>query len=287
MTAWLDSLGLGTYITPERLEQGLRAFLILVAGLLLARFASAAVGRIVARRGQAQETMIVRRVVYYGLATLVLASAMHQLGFKLGGLLGAAGVLTVAIGFAAQTSVSNLISGLFLIGERPFVVGNVIKVGDQTGEVLSIDLLSVKMRSFDNLYIRVPNETLIKSTITNLSHHPIRRYDLKLGVAYKEDLESVRSLLFDVAARNHLCLDQPEPLFIFLGFGDSALEFQFSVWAQRERWLEMRNQMAIDIKHALDEAGIEIPFPHRTIYTGSETETLPIRVMSDNMRNPD
>lgn len=287
MIEWFEKFGLGTYITPERIEQGIRAFLILLAGLLLARFASVAVGRIVARRSHAQETMIVRRIVYYSLATLVLASSLHQLGFKLGVLLGAAGVLTVAIGFAAQTSVSNLISGLFLIGERPFVVSDVIKVGDQTGEVLSIDLLSVKMRTFDNLYLRVPNETLIKSTITNMSHHPIRRYDLKLGVAYKENLEKVRSILFDTATRNPLCLDQPEPLFIFLGFGDSAMEFQFSVWAERERWLDMRNQIAIDIKRALDEAGVEIPFPHRTIYAGSETEPLPVRMVPDGARGPD
>ncbi|RXM22074.1 mechanosensitive ion channel, partial [Citrobacter sp. AAK_AS5] len=90
---------------------------------------------------------------------------------------------------------SNLISGLFLVMERPFVVGDVITVDDVTGEVLTIDMLSTKLRTFDNLYVRMPNETIIKSRVTNLTHFPIRRIDLRLGVAYREDLARVRAVL--------------------------------------------------------------------------------------------
>ena len=115
-------------------------------------------------------------------------SALRELGFKLSVLLGAAGVLTVAVGFASQTSASNIISGLFLLGERPFSVGDVIRVGSTTGEVLSIDLLSAKLRTFENLFVRIPNETLIKSEVTNLSRLPVRRLDLKIGIAYKEEV---------------------------------------------------------------------------------------------------
>jgi hypothetical protein len=92
----------------------------------------------------------------------VVAGALHQAGLKLGVLPGAAGILTVAIGFASQTSASNLISGLFVIAERPFVVGDIIRVAETTGEVLSVDLLSVKIRTFDNLYVRIPNEGIIR-----------------------------------------------------------------------------------------------------------------------------
>jgi small-conductance mechanosensitive channel len=193
--------------------------------------------------------------------------------------LGAAGILTVAIGFASQTSASNLISGLFVIAERPFVVGDVIRIEGTTGEVLSVDLLSVKIRTFDNLYVRIPNESIIKSQITNLTHFPIRRLDMQIGVAYKEDLERVRRIVFDVADKNPDCLEEPPPLYIFQEYGDSALAFQFSVWAKRENFLELKNSMHLDIKSAFDEQGIEIPFPHRSLYSGALTDPFPVRIV--------
>jgi small-conductance mechanosensitive channel len=229
--------------------------------------------------------MIMRRVVFYTLLGIVIASTLHQLGFKLGVLLGAAGILTVAIGFAAQTSASNLISGLFVIAERAFEVGDIIRVDNTTGEVLSVDLLSVKIRTFDNLFVRIPNESIIKSQITNLTHFPIRRIDMQIGVAYKEDLEHVKKVLFEVADKNPLCLEEPGPLYIFQGYSDSALSMQFSVWVKIENFLLLKNSIHEQVKAAFDEAGIEIPFPHRTLYTGSVTDPFPVRVVRDSDDN--
>ena len=93
----------------------------------------------------------------------------------------------------------------------------------------------------------------------------------------------VRELLFEVADAYPLCLDEPRPLVIFQGFGDSSLDLQFSVWAARENFLALRNNLPEAIKKAFDANGIEIPFPHRTFYTGSQTEPLPIQV-SDSPR---
>jgi small-conductance mechanosensitive channel len=263
------NLDVQAWLTSERQLMLLRAVIILVVGLLLARLASATLGRVLKKRATAHEAMIFRRLVYYPILALTLMGVLHQLGFNMGVLLGAAGILTVAVGFASQTSVSNLISGLFLIIERAFVVGDVIKVSGITGEVLSVDLLSVKLRTFDNLYVRLPNAEILSAPVVNLTHFPIRRFDMKVGVAYKEDIPRVREVLAEVADRNPLCLDQPEPLYIFKGFGDSALEMQFSVWAKRENYLSLINSIQEEIKAAFDAAGIEIPFPHRTLYTGS------------------
>ena len=174
-----------------------KAVIILVVGILVARVASRTAARGLRRHVSAQEAMLVRRLSYYVLLGLVFTSALHQLGFNLGVLLGAAGVISVALGFASQTSVSNLISGLFLIAERSFVVGDLLEVNGRTGFVMSIDLLSVKLRTFDNLMMRVPNEEMIKTTVLNLTRFPIRRLDLQVGVAYKEDTKRVRKILFD------------------------------------------------------------------------------------------
>ena len=269
----------GQIISGERLIQFLLVTVILGLGLLLARSLRRAVVSVAKERVSAQHTMIAGRAVYSLVLGLAVAMALHQLGVKISVVLGAAGFLTVAIGFAAQTATSNLISGLFLMGEAPFKVGDVIRVGTTLGTVTSVDLLSVKLRTFDNLMVRLPNEALIKSEITNLTRYPIRRFDLLVGVAYKEDAERVRDVLMAVADANPLCLDEPKPLFIFLGFGNSSLDLQFSVWGVRANFLALRNSIQMEVKKAFDAAGIEIPFPHRSLYAGSVTEPFPVRVV--------
>ena len=281
MPEWITQLDVEALFANERVWSVLRALTVVGLGLIAVRLLSTAVGRTVQSRIGRQEAMIARRLVTWVLGALVLVTALNQLGFNLGVLLGAAGVLTVAVGFASQTSASNLISGLFLMVERPFVVGDVIRINDFTGEVLSVDLLSVKLRTFENLFVRVPNEEIIKTSFVNLTHFPIRRVDLQIGVAYKEDLGRVQAILDRVAHENPVCMTEPAPLFIFLGYGDSALQFQYSVWAARQNFLELRNSMYLGIKEAFDREGIEIPFPHRTLYTGSVTDPLPIRVVTD------
>jgi len=258
-----------------------RALVVLALGLVLARLASGAVRRGLTDRVDAQQVMLGRRVVFYLVLGLSVGSALHQMGFQLGVLLGAAGVFSVAIAFASQTSASNLISGLFLVGERPFSVGDVIRVGATTGEVLSIDLLSVKLRTFDNVYVRIPNETLIKSEVATLTRFAIRRIDLAVGVAYREDIDRVRDALMGLADREPLCLEEPAPLFIVTRFGESSIDIQFSVWAERANYLEVKNRIQIAIKRVFDEQGIEIPFPHRSLYAGSVTEAFPIRIVDD------
>jgi len=264
------------YVTGPQAANLVQAVVKIGIGLVLGRVLGNGLARMFGG-DDAQRTMILRRVSFYAVAGLFAASALMDLGFDLGVLLGAAGILTVAIGFASQTSASNVISGLFLLGERPFSVGDVIRVNGTTGEVLSVDLLSVKLRTFDNLFVRIPNETMIKSEVTNLRRFPIRRYDLQVGVAYKEDLRRVREVLLDVADRNPLCLEEPAPIIIFQGYGDSSINHQFSVWARTDNYLELRNSLPLEVKEAFDEAGIEIPFPHRTLYTGAETEPFPVR----------
>jgi len=185
----------------------------------------------------------------------------------------------IAIGFASQTSLSNMISGGFLISERPFAIGELIQVGDILGTVLSIDLLSVKVRTPDNRYVRIPNEHLIKGIITTINRYPVRRVDVRLSVAYKEDVARLRSVLLDVADRNPLCLDEPTPLIIFDKFGDSGLEFLFAVWTTSDRFLDLKNSIMDDLKARLDAEGIEIPFPHVSLYAGSATAPFPIQIV--------
>jgi small-conductance mechanosensitive channel len=269
----------GMMLDSGKILAASRALVLLVVGLLLARLVGRVFARISVGRLEPQQSIWLRRAISYGLATLFIVAALHQLGFNLGVLLGAAGVLSVAIGFASQTSASNLISGLFLVGEKPFAIGDVIQIDGTTGEVLAIDLLSVKLRTFDNRFVRIPNENVIKTEVSTLTRFPIRRIDLAIGVAYRENFERVRSVLMEVADSNLSCLDEPKPLFIVQGFGESSVDLQFSVWATREKYLEVKNSIQLEIKKAFDDAGIEIPFPQRTLSSGSDARPFPVEVV--------
>jgi small-conductance mechanosensitive channel len=245
------------------------AAVVIVAGWLIGKWLSGGIGRLLTGRVHIQVEMLARRGVFYGTLIFSFIHMLRLIGLDLSVLLGAAGILTVAVGFASQTSASNLISGLFMIGERPFVIGDVIKAGSTMGEVLSIDLLSVKLRTFDNLFVRVPNELLIKSEIVNYTHFPIRRADIVLNVNYKEDLERIRALLTEIARAHPLCLEEPKPQLFFLGFGESAQQIQFSVWGNREQFIDMRNEVQEQIRVAFNAHNIALPFPHRALIAAS------------------
>ena len=274
---------LNELFNTEMLLKLARASALLIIGFIVAKVISRFSLQFIGKIFTVHTSQLIQRGAYYLIFTLFIFSALLELGFNLNVLLGAASVLTVAIGFASQTSASNFISGIFLMAERSFVIGDVIKVGSTVGEVLSIDLLSVKVRTFDNLFVRLPNEALIKSEVTTFTKFPIRRLDMKIGVAYKENIAKVKGILEKVAFDNPLCLEEPKPLYIFQGFEDSSLSLQFSVWAKRENFLELKNSMYEQIKNAFDEENIEIPFPHMTLYSGSNTEPFPINITKEKV----
>jgi small-conductance mechanosensitive channel len=245
-----------------------RAAIYLIVGAVLARVVRFGLKRALTTLEPGQR-VLVARIASYAVLTLFVISAMRQFGFDFTVLLGAAGIVTVAIGFASQTSASNLISGVFLTLERAIQPGDVVTVGGRTGEVISVDLMSTKLRTFDNLLVRIPNETMVKSEIVSLNRFPIRRFDLTVGVAYDSDLGLVQKTLMDVAHANPLCLDEPGPLLISQGFGDSSIDYMLAVWAKSEQWLTLRNAITREVKEAFDAAGIEIPFPQRTLQPAS------------------
>lgn len=257
------------------------AALIVVLGWPPVRMLAGAVRRSLSRHSTPQASMLGYRFVLYGGSVILALTALDQFGVPLSTILGAAGIASVAIGFAAQTSLSNLISGIFLIWEKPFAVDDVITSGDATGVVIAIDLLSTKIRTFDNRLVRIPNETLIKNPTVNITRFDIRRMDITLGVAYKEDVGKVVAVLKDIADRNPHCLDEPEPLILFTGFGDSALEFLFGVWFAKADFVVLRNSIQREIKERFDAEGIEIPFPHRSLYAGEASKPFPVRVVQD------
>ena len=252
--------------TLEILQKIILVVLIGGAGFFLLRFLSALLNRVTRKYLSQQYSMLLRKAIQYTGAVIVLFIILSVLGLKITALLGAAGIVGIAVGFAAQTSMSNLISGLFLISEKPFQIGDAIRVGDKTGVILSIDLLSVKIKTFDNQYIRIPNSVLINTELTNVTRFPIRRLDIKFSVAYRTDVTRLRRVLLEVAGSNPHCLDEPEPLIVFTDFGDSGLQFLFGVWFYKPDYLELKNSLMQQIKESFEAEDIQFAYPARMLY---------------------
>jgi small-conductance mechanosensitive channel len=241
------------------------ALAILVCCGLIALVASRAARRFATSRFTPAQAEVAGRLVFGTVVLLGIVSALRQVGLDLSIFVGAAGLLTVAVGFASQTSASNLISGLFLLFERPFSIRDVIRVGTTTGEVVSIDLLSVRLRTFDNLLVRVPNETLLKSEIINLSYFPLRRFDLQVVVDYDADLEAMSALLVDLANEDPMVMDEPSVVAHFVGFVDRGAQFQVSAWAARDDYLTVKNRLPPALHTGLRRRGVELPVPRQTL----------------------
>jgi len=274
----LFSFNLDKFLNPDTLLSVLRVVIIVIAGFVLLKILNFSIGRTIKKRFSQQTAMLIKKGIFYAGAFIILVTVLRQLGFKLTALLGAAGIAGIAIGFASQTSVSNIISGLFLISEKPFAVGDIIKAGSTTGIILSIDLLSVKIRTFDNLFIRIPNEQLIKQEVTNVTRFPIRRLNIDVSIAYKDDIGKAQEVLLDVAKNNSYCLDNPEPYFVIKGFGAHGIDLMLGAWFSKPDYSALKNSIMPEIKQRFDREGIEIPFPHVSVYTGSITEPFPVQV---------
>lgn len=256
---------------------------LILIGIPIAFIAGKAIKKFVSRHHSQQYGMIAGKVLSYGASILIIITVFHHLGFNLTPLLGAAGILGVALGFASQTSVSNIISGVFLIAEEPFKVGDAIEIGTLRGEILSVDLLSVKVRTFDNRLVRIPNESIIKTEIVNLTKFPIRRLDIIVSIAYKENIDRVRNVLLDVAKKNPMCLQEPEPIVYINQFSSSSIDLLFLVWTPTEHRLKTKSLIQEEVKERFDIENIEIPFPHMSFYTGSKTDPLPIKIIGDKL----
>jgi len=268
------------FITPERISLAVRVLLILAIGIPVVKIILKVVGKLIQDKLSLQSEILISRFIKYVLFLILVVMVLNEFGFKISALLGAAGIFGVAIGFASQTSVSNIISGIFLISEKPFVIGDVVEVAGKLGTIDSIDLLSIKLKTFDGLYVRIPNETMIKNDVTNLTRYDIRRSQFVVGVAYKEDVRKVLEILKDVAANMPEALAEPAPLIQLNGFGDSSVDINFGVWTATSNVVNMKTQLMLAVKERFEKEGIEIPFPHISIYAGEASDPIKVKTIN-------
>jgi potassium efflux system protein len=192
------------------------------------------------------------------------------------------GAIAIGIGFGMQTLFKNLISGLMILIERPFRLGDVIEVGDIRGKVVDINLRSSLIRDRDEIETLVPNSTFIEQEVTNWTYSSKRvRFTLNVGVAYGSPTREVRELLLDTAKRHKLILEDPAPEVFFEDFAADSLAFSLQYWLDLSGGLDLR-RVASDMRFMLDkaftDAGIVIAFPQRDVHL-DVGQAIPVRIV--------
>jgi len=213
------------------------------------------------------------KLIYFGIIILSFLVFTSTTGVDFSGLLVAGGIFGVVIGFATQSVVSNLISGIFLMIEKPVKQGDKIEIAgtDVSGILLDISTFSVRVRKFDGTVIRIPNESFFTSNIRSLSSSPVRRSETIVGIAYKEDIDAAISVIEKQIRKSMVfVLMLPKPEFRIDALADSSVNIQILVWHPRDDWGSVGPHLLKVAKKALDDAGIEIPFPQRVIWNAKD-----------------
>ncbi|UCH85270.1 MAG: mechanosensitive ion channel [Candidatus Latescibacterota bacterium] len=202
-------------------------------------------------------------VLLFGFFLAVAATGIELSKFTI-----LAGAFGVGVGFGLQNVVNNFVSGLILLAERPIMPGDTVQIGELAGEVKRIGMRSSTVRTWHGAEVIVPNGNLISNEVINWTlSDKQRRVDINVGVAYGTDPDTVVNILVEVGSNHPDVLKHPPPYALFLGFGDSSLNFELRIWtAHFDRFLRVKSEVTISVEKALKQAGITIPFPQRDVH---------------------
>jgi len=212
------------------------------------------------------QNAIVSGVGYVGY-TLAAVVALSSIGFNLSSIAIVAGALSVGIGFGLQTIVSNFVSGIILLVERPIKEGDWIEASGFSGTVKKISVRSTQIETFDRAMVVVPNSELIAGSVLNWTHsNETGRVRVSVGVSYDTDPKRVERLLLKIGKSHEMALASPEPFVRFQRFGDSSLDFDLIIYVKDKNYMfQVRSELHYSIFELFKKEGIEIPFPQRDL----------------------
>lgn len=245
------------------------AFAVLVIGLILARLLSKWADRMLRASPRFDPTVadFLSSLVKYGLYALVLATVLAQFGVETTSILAVLGSMGLAVGLALQGTLSNVASGVMILTQRPFKVGEAIQAGPISGVVQEIGLFTTELKQFDGLFLLVPNSELWSHPITNFHRHPVRRFELIVGIGYGDSMEQARNELVALAKADNRVLAEPEPVAFVNSLDDSSVGVGLRVWCETADYLNLSWDLTEAVKARFDEVGLTIPFPQREVIT--------------------
>lgn len=242
------------------------AFIILSIGFLLSLLIRRIIYRVSVKFMPKDIGSILSKLIYYILVIIVVISAFGILGVDLTGFIIAGGILGIILGFALQSVTSNFVSGLFLFWERPLKIGDLVEIDGKIGRVVDISIMSTKIVGLDGVLIRIPNEKVFQAIINNPSKTIARRIDFLVGISYNSDAEKAYNVIKNIVLKHPFVLVYPEPEIFVEELGDSSINIRVRLWAPTSEWYNVKRELLWKIKKALDQAGIEIPYPQRDLW---------------------
>lgn len=251
---------LAKIFTTQRLCSIILAIFVLVLLWLLYKLCLRFLKNIKKERLSMQSAIILQKITGYAFFIIAIMYILSLFGIKLSALLGAAGIAGIAVGFAAQTTVSNLISGLFVITEGAIHIGDFIELEGVSGTVDSFNLLATTLHTNDNLMIRLPNSKISNCILQNNSYFPIKRMQFLLGVRYGTDIKTALSCFLEAPPLCPTVLSSPPPSIWVTGFGDNNINITLAVWYKSTDLIETKNAMFIALQQIMKEKKLEMAF---------------------------
>ncbi len=268
MASWFDAERARTLLTAA-VPRIVSALIVLGIFWVVWRSTRPLLRNILVRAGFAPALieMLVDGLWKAAIAIVAMITSASQVGINVAAALAGLGVAGIAIGFAAQETVANMIAGFLVFWDRPFKIGDYITTQDRYGRVQEITMRTTRIRTMENTYVVIPNKQIIGDMMVNHSLYGEMRINVPIGIAYKEKIAEARAVLLPVINAVPGVLKTPAADVVTWSLGDSSVNLQARAWIA-DASMERPTQFAIleACKVALDDAGIEIPFPHLQLF---------------------
>ena len=243
------------------------ALLILFIGNIIVKAVANSVSKVLEKKKMDKAVVeFVNGLVRYLLFVIVLIAALGRVGVQTASVVAVIGAAGLAVGLALQGSLSNFAAGVLIVAFRPFKSGDYVEIGGVAGSVEAIQIFQTVLKTPDNKMVVVPNSSVIGGAITNYSRHATRRVDLVIGVSYSADLKQTKQVIRDVLEKDERILKDPAIQIGVLALADSSVNFVVRPWCKTADYWDVYFDSTQAIKEALDEAGIEIPFPQMDVH---------------------
>lgn len=246
----------------------LGAIALIVAGFIVAGWARRATSRSLARVNKVDATLqkFLSNAVRYVVLIVIGVAVLNQFGIQTASLLAVMGAAGLAVGLALQGTLSDMAAGIMLLFFRPINVGDYVEAGGEAGTVDAIGLFLTELTTPDNVQIILANSDVWGSTVKNYSHHPTRRVDWVIGIGYGDNMDDAMAALNEVIAGDARVLKDPAPQVMISDLGDSAVDVTVRLWVVQADVWPIKWDLTKAFKEKLDEKGIDIPFPQRTVH---------------------
>lgn len=275
MSEMLATLDINQYL-PGIITWGtniLLAILILLIGLWISGRVQKWIVNISQQYKHLDDTLFrfLGSIARYIILAFVVIAVLNRFGVQTASIVALLGAAGLAVGLALQGTMSNLAAGVMLLIFRPYKVGDYIDAAGHFGHVTAIDIFTTVLQTFDNQQIIVPNGQIWGEKIINHSHYAIRGVDMHFGIAYDESTDAARQVIDSVLANHPHILKDPQPFVEVETLNDSSVDFLVRPFCKGDHYFDVLYSVPEQIKKALDEHNIEIPFPHRKVIVVNES----------------